>query len=93
MVSLVLIMFHVFVHRDTIVQVTKRPFVVYHIRDSCGFCSQILDVRDRSNGHDPSRIDRRVRPVIMCLDVFEVCGILERRAIPIQLFHPAVQMW
>jgi uncharacterized protein YqfA (UPF0365 family) len=48
-------------------------------------------MRQRSNRCDRVRVDLGMAPCVMPLDVLKLRGILERRVVPVQVTHPAVQ--
>lgn len=57
-----------------------------------GHRSQTLDVRRGPNRHDPRRIDLRVRPIVVFLDMGKVCRILEGGVVPVEVLEPSVKV-
>lgn len=48
-------------------------------------------MRQRPNRCDRVRVNLGVAPCVVPLDVLKLRGILERRVVPVQVAHPAVQ--
>jgi len=51
------------------------------------------DIWNRTDGHNAARVDVRVTPIIMLLDMLEVSRILERGVVPVKVLHPLVNVW
>jgi hypothetical protein len=47
-------------------------------------------MRQWSNRCDGERVDLCMAPGVVPLDVLELCRLLERRLVPVQVAHPAV---
>lgn len=48
-------------------------------------------MRQRANRCDGVRVDLRMTPCVVPLDMLKLRGVLEGRVVPVQVAHPAVQ--
>jgi len=53
---------------------------------------QRFNVRNWTDSYDSRRVNASLRPVVVCFDVLKVRGRLEGFVIPVQLFHPPVNV-
>lgn len=58
-----------------------------------GVCRlKLFDVRRRADRNDSRRVDLRVRPVVVLLDVSEIGRVLEGWVVPVEVLEPSVQV-
>lgn len=64
--------------------------VLLHSFGSNNLLVQRQDVRERSKRRDGERVDLRVAPRVVPLDVVELRRLPKGRVVPVQVAHPAV---
>jgi hypothetical protein len=69
-----------------------EPILAQGRRPACLRRSQLLNVGDGPERHDPGRVDLRMAGVIVLLDVDVVGGVLEGWVVPVEVLEPVVQV-